>query len=194
MSLKQCQHIHDTLSTYARTKGLEVHMFNISWYNEIVNSKFILPYRPDTLAFIIISRPSMFEKCFVPYVNDIWTDVENEVNQSIHNTKFTTTCQTSKYDDGQEENSEKFALNDQYKSEPNHEEMCQLLLEKIRQDPLDQCMQYVFKQMTFLLKDYKVVPIHDYEMTPTRRPKILVQTAGHVAGAVCMYRSEDMGK
>ena len=34
--------------------------------------------------------------------------------------------------------------------------------------------------------------IHDFEMHPSRRPKILVQTAGHVAGAVTMYRKLDV--
>ena len=29
-----------------------------------------------------------------------------------------------------------------------------------------------------------MVAIHDYELHPNHRPKVLVQTAGHVAGAV----------
>ena len=34
--------------------------------------------------------------------------------------------------------------------------------------------------------------IHDFEMTATRRPKVLVQTAGHVAGAAYYYQRKDV--
>lgn len=35
--------------------------------------------------------------------------------------------------------------------------------------------------------------MHDFEMRPgTRRPKILVQTAGHVSGAAYFYQKDDI--
>ena len=34
--------------------------------------------------------------------------------------------------------------------------------------------------------------IHDFELSPSRRPKILVQTAGHVAGATYYYQRKDI--
>ena len=34
--------------------------------------------------------------------------------------------------------------------------------------------------------------LHDFELEHTRRPKILVQTAGHVAGAVTYYQRSDV--
>lgn len=34
--------------------------------------------------------------------------------------------------------------------------------------------------------------IHDFEMHPNRRPKVLVQTAGHVAGAAYYYQASDV--
>jgi len=36
-----------------------------------------------------------------------------------------------------------------------------------------------------------VLSIHDFQLEPSRRPKILVQTAGHVAGAVRFYQKKD---
>nr|KAG5696373.1 hypothetical protein BaRGS_028368 [Batillaria attramentaria] len=38
----------------------------------------------------------------------------------------------------------------------------------------------------------EVDTMHDFEMTATRRPKVLVQTAGHVAGAAYYYQRKDV--
>ena len=61
-----------------------------------------------------------------------------------------------------------------------------------RQDPLDQCMKGVFKTIKKEFSEFKVEGIHDYEMHPNRRPKILLQTAGHISGAAYYYRQEDL--
>lgn len=53
---------------YCNCRGLECHPFKIGWYNDIVNTRFHLPYRPDSLAFVIVSTPSMFELLFKPFV------------------------------------------------------------------------------------------------------------------------------
>ena len=37
-----------------------------------------------------------------------------------------------------------------------------------------------------------VEAIHDFELLPSRRPKVLVQTAGHVAGAAYYYQRADV--
>lgn len=37
-----------------------------------------------------------------------------------------------------------------------------------------------------------VESIHDFELLPSRRPKILVQTAGHVSGAAFYYQRKDL--
>ena len=34
--------------------------------------------------------------------------------------------------------------------------------------------------------------MHDFELTHTRRPKVLVQTAGHVAGGAYYYQKSDV--
>ena len=49
-------------------RGFEAHPFKIGWYNESVGDRFALPYPDDTLAFVIISQPGMFEKSFLPFV------------------------------------------------------------------------------------------------------------------------------
>jgi hypothetical protein len=61
---------------------------------------------------------------------------------------------------------------------------------KTKRDPLDECMLFQFSQISSKLVDRfgPVETLHDFELAPNRRPKILVQTAGHVSGAVRFYR------
>ena len=60
-------------------------------------------------------------------------------------------------------------------------------------DPLDQCLKHFFSRLTSLFPSRGVEAIHDFEMCPaTRRPRVLVQTAGHVAGVAYYYRREDV--
>ena len=56
------------LEILTQNLGFETHPFKIGWYNESVGEKFALPYSDDTLAFVIISRPCMFEKAFLPFI------------------------------------------------------------------------------------------------------------------------------
>ena len=49
--------------------GFEVRPFLTGWYNQLVSDKFHLDYPEDTLAFVIISQPSMFEKAFLPFLS-----------------------------------------------------------------------------------------------------------------------------
>jgi len=53
-------------------------------------------------------------------------------------------------------------------------------------DPLDGSMKHSFDLITteLLNKGIAVEPIQDFEYHPNRKPKVLVQTAAHVAGAV----------
>lgn len=59
-------------------------------------------------------------------------------------------------------------------------------------DPLDQCLKDYFTHLQGLFTDYHVEAIQDYELHATRRPKVLVQTAGHVAGAAYYYQRSDV--
>jgi len=126
------QRISDSLDPH----GFECHPFLVGWYNSQVGEKFALDYAADTLAFIVISQPAMFEKAFIPFLTEKW-DKTN-----------------------------------------------------IR-DPIDQCVSHYFNKVKESIREHEIVSLHDYELTPKRRPKILVQTAGHVAGAVRFYRPED---
>lgn len=57
-------------------------------------------------------------------------------------------------------------------------------------DYLDQCMKYQFKEMQTILNEHETNIILDYELDSFRRPKILVQTAGHVSGAAYYYQKD----
>lgn len=62
-------------------------------------------------------------------------------------------------------------------------------------DPLDECLlQYLKQLVRNVTTQYEVDVIQDYEMHPDRRPKILMQTAGHVAGAVYYCQRQDVDK
>jgi hypothetical protein len=68
LSLVELAGVEAELKGLADVGGFEVHPFKIGWYNESVGEKFALPYSDDTLAFVVISQPSMFEKAFLPFV------------------------------------------------------------------------------------------------------------------------------
>ena len=48
--------------------GFDSHPFLIGWYNERVGPKFALPYGDATPAVVVLSRPDMFERTFVPFL------------------------------------------------------------------------------------------------------------------------------
>ena len=109
----------------------------VGWYNAVVTPPFRLPYHEDTLAVLLISTPTMFEKLFVPFLS-----------QKKHT----------------------------------------LLL-----DPLDQCMKELCTQLCALYPGEDIEALHDFDQDPaTRRPKILVQSAGHVSGATFYYQRSDV--
>ncbi|KAK3771049.1 hypothetical protein RRG08_002097 [Elysia crispata] len=54
-------------------------------------------------------------------------------------------------------------------------------------DLLDKCMQHCFTNIKEAFPSEEVETIHDYELAATRRPKVLVQPAGHVSGATYYY-------
>lgn len=137
IGLKELGEIRKRLSSVLSPCGFDSHPFKIGWYNEQVSNAFQLPYHEDTLSFIIISTPSMFEKAFIPFVSVV-------------------DC------------------------------------ERTNMDPLDRCMKQHFSLIKEEFPNLDIQMIHDFELTPSRRPKILVQTAGHVSGAVRYYQRKDL--
>ena len=113
--------------------GFELHPFLVGWYNQRVGEKFFLDFHSDTLAFVVISQPSMFENAFLPYL-------ANTKLEALH-------------------------------------------------DPIDECMLHYFSRVTSRHPD--TVALHDFQLGPSRRPKVLVQTAGDVSGAVRFYQPEE---
>ncbi|XP_033636467.1 methylmalonic aciduria and homocystinuria type C protein homolog [Asterias rubens] len=130
------QKLQKSLENVLDPLGFEVHPFKIGWYNEKVQTPFHLSYHEDTVAFCVISSPSMFEKAFKPYVQSL------KVLGS--------------------------------------------------RDPLDDCVGKQYQRLKESLPEHRIVTIQDYELHPNRRPKILVQTVGHVSGGAYYYQRSDM--
>ena len=60
-------------------------------------------------------------------------------------------------------------------------------------DPLHQCFRDYFSKLKMeVFANDEIDVIHDFEVHPSRRPKILIQTAGHVAGAAYYYQRSDV--
>ncbi|EDO39337.1 predicted protein, partial [Nematostella vectensis] len=111
--------------------------FQIGWYNnQVTHKQFQFPFDPDTLAFVIISTPEMFEKGFKPFITDA-------------------DCLGSR-------------------------------------DPIDECMAAFFLKVKQAFPCHEIDAIHDFELHPNRRPKVLVQTAAHAAGAAYFYQRKDI--
>lgn len=61
-------------------------------------------------------------------------------------------------------------------------------------DPLDQFMTHLFKKIKCEFPHHEIETIHDFEMLPSRRPKVLVQTAAHVAAGAFYYQRSSVPK
>lgn len=59
-------------------------------------------------------------------------------------------------------------------------------------DPIDQCFKHFFSHLKALFPSESVEAVHDFELLPTRKPRVLVQTAGHVAGVARYYQRDDV--
>ena len=61
-------------------------------------------------------------------------------------------------------------------------------------DPIDEFMAHLFEKVKSEFPQHEIEVIHDFEMHPSRRPKVLVQTAAHVAGAAYYYQRSSVSK
>lgn len=118
-------------------KGLELYPFQVGWYNSKVDAPFSFPLPHDTLAVLVVSRPSMFEKLFLP---------------SVTREGFTAGGV----------------------------------------DPLDGSIRETMESMLEQFSHYRAEFIQDSQLLPSRRPRVLVQTAGHVSGAAYYYQRKDV--
>lgn len=71
--------------------------------------------------------------------------------------------------------------------------MCEKTKNSLSQDFLDQSITMCLQNVVINFPENKITIMHDYEMRPgTRRPRVLVQTAGHVSGSVYFYQKSDV--
>ncbi|ESO12903.1 hypothetical protein HELRODRAFT_62766 [Helobdella robusta] len=57
-------------------------------------------------------------------------------------------------------------------------------------DALDECMRFYLNKLKSNFTDVEL--IHDFEFHHSKRPKVLVQTAGHVSGGVFYFQRKDI--
>nr|XP_004226045.1 methylmalonic aciduria and homocystinuria type C protein homolog [Ciona intestinalis] len=69
-----------------------------------------------------------------------------------------------------------------------------LLAQKQTKDPIDECIAFHLNETVSGLNIGGITIMYDYEILPNRRPKVLVQTAAHVAGAAFYYQREHVLK
>lgn len=56
----------------------------MGWYNEAVAPVFHLPYSENTLAFVVLSVPAMFDKAFKPFLrNQRLKKLQDPVDQCV---------------------------------------------------------------------------------------------------------------
>lgn len=60
------------------------------------------------------------------------------------------------------------------------------------QDPIDEFVTQMFVKVKNEFPELEIEAIHDFEVHPNRRPKVLVQTAAHAAGAAYFYQRRDV--
>ncbi|XP_019356941.1 PREDICTED: methylmalonic aciduria and homocystinuria type C protein [Gavialis gangeticus] len=64
--------------------GFELHPLQVGWYNTVLQPSFHLAYPDNTLAFVVLSTPSMFDKAFKPFVNkQLLKRIRDPVDQCI---------------------------------------------------------------------------------------------------------------
>jgi len=61
-------------------------------------------------------------------------------------------------------------------------------------DPIDDFMAHIFERVKTEFPQHEIEVIHDFEILPSRRPKVLVQTAAHVAGGAYYYQRSSVSK
>jgi len=70
INLEDLRDIQSKVTGVLDPLGFENYPFKIGWYNDHVLPAFKLDYAYDTLGFIIISTPNMFEQAFKPSFNE----------------------------------------------------------------------------------------------------------------------------
>ncbi|UJR28526.1 hypothetical protein I4U23_009763 [Adineta vaga] len=62
----------------------------------------------------------------------------------------------------------------------------------LTRDPIDCCVKEKMQSVIEKISDHEIDVLFDYDLWPTRRPKIIMQTVGHVSGAAYFYSREHL--
>lgn len=62
--------IRERLQGALHPYGFQIYPFQVGWYNAVLDPVFHLSYPDDTLAFVVISAPSMFMNAFRPFLKE----------------------------------------------------------------------------------------------------------------------------
>ncbi|XP_061681465.1 cyanocobalamin reductase / alkylcobalamin dealkylase isoform X1 [Syngnathoides biaculeatus] len=62
--------VKDLLADGLSKLGFEVYTLKVGWYNSVLPPKLHLPHPDDCLAVVVLSTPSMFEKAFLPFLEE----------------------------------------------------------------------------------------------------------------------------
>lgn len=187
-------------------------------YNDSVSDPFKLSYHEDSLAFLFLSRPDMFERTFIPFVRSQLSKMKGHLSHEIYsnNVDCSDKLLTSKPN-----------LTTDLK---NCDAFSSLF---VMRDPIDECMKQYFSRLKNDIErnpelfgldlqeeesssslmsssspltscEFKMtkkegkkrkVPVEcffDFDMNAFRRPSILMQTAGHVSSAAFYFRGDEV--
>ncbi|XP_061488792.1 cyanocobalamin reductase / alkylcobalamin dealkylase isoform X2 [Rhineura floridana] len=77
-------HLEKRIRDHLENLGFEIHPFKVGWYNAVLPPAFHLPYSDNTLAFVVLSVPAMFDKAFKPFLrNQLLKKIHDPVDQCI---------------------------------------------------------------------------------------------------------------
>ncbi|XP_026050771.1 cyanocobalamin reductase / alkylcobalamin dealkylase [Carassius auratus] len=65
------ERVEDLIGTFReslKAQGFEIYPFKVGWYNAVVSGAHQLSHPADSLALVLLSTPSMFERSFLPFL------------------------------------------------------------------------------------------------------------------------------
>nr|CDJ84399.1 MMACHC-like protein [Haemonchus contortus] len=160
--------------------GFESHLFNMGVYNNAVGSPFKLPYDPDTVCVLIISTPNMFDVSFKRWIQTKFKEKFLAKPIELYQQSQQSCLPLSKRPFIREETTVPA-------SGPlgSWEAVSETVGSPI-QEFLQSRLEPVCEKFDVLNIEYEL--LHDHSLWPNRKPKILMQTCGHVAGAAYYYQ------
>ncbi|KAK9404321.1 methylmalonic aciduria and homocystinuria type C protein [Crotalus adamanteus] len=77
-------HLERKIRDLLENLGFEIYPFKVGWYNEVLSPTWHLQYSDDTLAFVVLSIPAMFDKAFKPFLKkQLLKKIHDPVDQCI---------------------------------------------------------------------------------------------------------------